>query len=107
MSYAVYTLEQFDKKIEDLPVSDLEIIEKIFRQLKENPYVGDQIRYKFFREKRIREKRIYYLIYEELSAVLVVAFGGKKVQQNIIDEIIAYFPEYKKYIENLLRDNKN
>jgi mRNA-degrading endonuclease RelE of RelBE toxin-antitoxin system len=107
MSYAVYTLEQFDKKIEDLPASDLEIIEKIFRQLKENPYVGDQVRYKFFREKRIREKRIYYLIYEELSAVLIVAFGGKKVQQNIIDEIIAYFPEYKKYIENLLKNNKN
>jgi mRNA-degrading endonuclease RelE of RelBE toxin-antitoxin system len=107
MSYAVYTLEQFDKKIEDLPASDLEIIEKIFQQLKENLYVGDQIRYKFFREKRIREKRMYYLIYEGLSAVLVVAFGGKKVQQDIIDEIIAYFPEYKKYIENLLRNNKN
>jgi len=103
MVYAVYTTDNFEKEIEKLPESDKEIIKKIFLQLKDNPYVGDQIRYHFFREKRIREKRIYYLIYDNLSAVLVVAFGGKKEQQETIDEIINYLPEFKKYIENLLK----
>jgi len=103
MAYAVYATESFEKEIEQLSNSDKEIIKKMFLQLKENPYVGDQIRYKFFREKRLREKRIYFLIYDELSAVLIVAFGGKKSQQETIDKIIELFPYFKEYITSLLR----
>lgn len=107
MVYAVYITDNFEKEIEKLPESDKEIIKKIFLQLKDNPYVGNQIRYHFFREKRIREKRIYYLVYEDLSAVLIVAFGGKKAQQETINEIIRDFPEFRKYIKSLLKENKN
>ncbi|MBU3907357.1 MAG: hypothetical protein KKA64_03845 [Nanoarchaeota archaeon] len=103
MAYAVYATESFEKEMNKLSSSDKEIIKKIFLQLKENPYVGDQTRYRFFREKRMREKRIYYLVYDDLSAVLIVALGGKKAQQETIEEIIKYLPEFKKYLENLLR----
>lgn len=103
MTYAVYVTESFEKETEKLSEADKTIIQKIFLQLKDNPYAGDQIRYRFFREKRIREKRIYYLVYDELSAVLVVAFGGKKAQQETIDEIIKLLPEFKLYLENLLK----
>jgi mRNA-degrading endonuclease RelE of RelBE toxin-antitoxin system len=99
MAYAVYTTDSFEKKIEKISNSDKERIQKLFIQLKENPYVGNQIRYKFFREKRIREKRIYYLIYDDLEAVLIVAFGGKKGQQETIDNIIKTLPEFKAYLE--------
>ncbi|MFZ1971052.1 MAG: hypothetical protein WAU65_02650 [Candidatus Nanoarchaeia archaeon] len=102
MTYSVYTTETFDEEIDKLSNLDKEIIKKIYLQLKENPYVGDQIRYKFFREKRIREKRIYYLIYDDLSAVLMVAFGRKKEQQETINEIVKYLPEFKKYMKKLL-----
>lgn len=102
MTYAVYTTENFEKEIKGLPEAGREIIKKIFLQLKENPYIGNAIRYRFFREKRIREKRIYYLIYDDLLAVLVVAFGGKKEQQETINRIIKYLPEFKKYIYRLL-----
>ena len=105
MVYAVYTTESFEKEIKKLPDSDKSIIQNIFLQLKENPYVGDQIRYRFFREKRIREKRVYYLVYDDLSAVLVVAFGGKKAQQETIDRIIALLPEYRIYLQKLLKEN--
>ena len=101
MVYAVYTLNVFDNEMTKLPESDREIIKKIFLQLKENPYVGDQIRYKFFREKRIREKRIYYLVYNDLKIVLMVAIGGKKAQEETIDKIVGYFNEYRKYAEKL------
>lgn len=103
MAYAVYTTDSFEKETEKVPESDKEIINKIFLQLRENPYVGDQIRYRFFREKRLREKRIYYLVYDDLSAVLAVAFGGKKAQQETIDEIIKFLPEFRKYLENRLK----
>ena len=104
MAYAVYITEEVEKQTEKLPESDKEIIKKIYLQLKENPYAGDQIRYRFFREKRLREKRIYYLIYDNLSAVLIVAFGGKKVQRETIEEVIKDFPYFKSYIENLLNN---
>jgi len=102
MTYAVYTTENFENKIENLSESDRKIIQKIFLQLKNNPYVGDAIRYRFFREKRIKEKRMYYLIYDDLSAVLIVAFGGKKEQQETIEEIIKDLPEFKEYLKRLL-----
>lgn len=103
MTYAVYSFPSFDKEIEKLPQSDKDIIEKIFLQLVGNPYVGDQIRYRFFREKRIREKRLYFLVYDDLSAVLVVAFGGKKAQDETIDEIVKCLPEFRKYAEEILK----
>jgi mRNA-degrading endonuclease RelE of RelBE toxin-antitoxin system len=102
MAYAVYTTQSFEEEISKLSETEKKIIRKIFLQLKDNPYVGNQIRYRFFREKRIKEKRIYYLIYDDLSAVLIVAFGGKKIQQKTIEEIIKYLPEFKKYLKNLL-----
>jgi mRNA-degrading endonuclease RelE of RelBE toxin-antitoxin system len=101
MTYAVYTLNVFDKEMNKLHESDKEIIKKIFLQLKENPYVGKQIRFKFFREKRIKEKRIYYLVYEDLKIVLMVAFGGKKAQEETIDKISGLFGEYKIYAKKL------
>ena len=108
MDYAVYSTPSFDREIEKLPQSDKDIIEKIFLQLKENPYVGDAIRYKFFREKRVREKRIYFLVYDDLTAVLVVAFGGKKAQEETIDEIIKCLPEFKILLQNLIKkENTN
>lgn len=101
MAYAVYALNVFDKEVDKLSESDKEIIKKISFQLRENPYVGDQIRYKFFREKRIREKRIYYLVYDDLKIVLMVTIGGKKAQEETIDKIVEYFKEYRKYAEKL------
>jgi len=65
------------------------------------------IRYRFFREKRIREKRLYFLVYEDLKAVLVVAFGGKKAQEETIDEIIKLLPEFEIYLKNLLEKDRN
>jgi mRNA-degrading endonuclease RelE of RelBE toxin-antitoxin system len=102
MNYSVYTTETFEKEIAKLSDSDKKIIKKIFLQFKENPYVGDQIKYRFFREKRIKEKRIYYLVYDDLLSVLVVAFGGKKAQQETINKIIEHLPEFKKYLKELL-----
>ena len=105
MVYAVYTTKSFDREISKLSKSDVERIQKIFLQLKENPYVGGQLQYRYLREKRIREKRIYYLVYDDLQTVLVVAMSGKKNQQATINHIIDNFDEYKEYLRKLLRKN--
>lgn len=105
MIYAVYTTKSFDREISKLPQSDSERIQKIFLQLKENPYVGDQLQYRHLREKRIKEKRVYYLVYDDLQAVLVVAISGKKDQQATINHIIKNFDEYKEDLGRLLKEN--
>jgi len=73
--------------------------------LKDNPYVGDQLRYRFLREKRIKEKRIYYLVYDDLLAVLLVAISDKKTQKETIDRIVKYFKEYRLYMKELIMDD--
>lgn len=57
MVYKVYTTETFEKEISRLPKSEVKKIKRIYAQLKKNPYVGDIIRYYFFREKRLEEKK--------------------------------------------------
>lgn len=103
VGYAVYTIESFDKKVEKLNREEQERIKKIFLQLKENPYVGDSLRYRFLREKRMEEKRIYYLVYDDLMAVLVVAISGKKMQQETINCIINDLAQYKKYLTERIK----
>ena len=103
MIYAVYTTKSFDREIAKLSKNYVERIEKIFLQLKENPYVGDQLQYRHLREKRISEKRVYYLIYDDLQVVLAVAISGKKDQQATINHIIDNFDEYEDYLRGLLK----
>jgi mRNA-degrading endonuclease RelE of RelBE toxin-antitoxin system len=105
MVYAVYTTESFDRETLKLTKDEQERIKKIYLQLKENSYVGDQLQYKHLREKRIKEKRIYYLVYDDLQAVLVVTVSGKKNQQATINHIIDNFDEYKEYLERLLKED--
>ena len=104
MEYAVFTTEEFERLMSKLNQEEQRRIEKMFRQLSANPYVGNMLRYRFLREKRLREKRIYYMVYDDLRAVLVVALGGKKTQPETIDEIVQYFPAYRRYLEQLLKN---
>tara|TARA_Y100000310_G_C20594550_1_gene769817 strand:+ start:751 stop:1071 length:321 start_codon:yes stop_codon:yes gene_type:complete len=104
MTYAVYTLPSlYQNIILKLPEKEREEIKRIVVQLTENPYVGDQLQIKFLREKRLREKRLYYLIFEDLKAVLIIAISDKKVQQKTIDSIISNINRYRKYLIDLLK----
>ena len=105
MVYAIYTTENFDKEMMKLENPEQERIQKIFLQLKDNPYVGDPLRYKFLREKRIKEKRIYFLIYDDLMAVLIVALSDKKTQQEVIDHIVRDLDLFKSYLKEQIEKN--
>jgi len=104
MIYSVYTTERFNREISKFSQEEQKRMQKIFLQIKENPYVGDQLQIKILREKRLKEKRIYYLVFDDLRAVLVVAISDKKAQQKTIDYIMTYINEYKIYLHKLLRD---
>lgn len=99
--FKVIGTETYLNEIKKWPKSDKEAAEEIPKKLAENPFIGAQLKYPFLREKRIREKRIYYLIYEDLKLVLLVAVSGKKDQQATIDHIKEHLDEFKKVVEDI------
>jgi putative component of toxin-antitoxin plasmid stabilization module len=67
--------------------------------------VGDSLGFKFFREKKIGGKRVYYLIYEDLKAVLLVGVSDKKSQQETIDEIKSKLTGYFLVVKDALKQH--
>ncbi len=100
--YKRFTTEEFDKTFEKLDTSIQIMIDHEIKQLEENPYVGKPLGYKFFREKKAKNYRVYYLIYDVYVVVFVVAISGKKDQQKAIDKIKLLMPYYKEEIRKRL-----
>lgn len=90
-------LEELDK----LPKAYKDAAGKIPLRLAENAHLGKPFGYPFLREQRINEKRIYYLIYDDLQLVLMVAVSGKKDQQATISHIKNQLYEYLKIAEDI------
>ncbi len=100
--YKVFQTEWCEKELGRLSKDYQNQIERIKDELAENPHQGKILTYPFFREKRICEKRLYYLIYDNWKAILIVWVGGKKTQQEVIDRIIELLPEYKNLVQKLV-----
>ena len=85
--YKVFTTDEFDKRFKKLDSQLQRGISKEIDQLEENPFSGKPLSYKFFREKKVMNYRIYYLVYEEYVVVFVITISSKKDQQDTIDII--------------------
>src|SRR3989338_3801551 len=105
--YAVFRTERFDKELSKRfskeEQREVENLEK--NQIVKNPYVGDPLGYTFFREKKVGGKRVYYLIYDDLKAVLMAGVSDKKTQQETIDEIKSRLKEYYAAVEEAIRQH--
>lgn len=100
--FRIFTTEEFDKCFDKLDTSIQRMIDNEIKQLETNPYVGKPWGYTFFREKKIKNYRFYYLIYDDYVVVFVVAISGKKDQQKAIDKIRLLMPYYKEEIKKKL-----
>ena len=100
--YEVYKTEEFESEFFRLDKSIKEQIEKAVEKLETNPYVGKPLGYKFFREKKVRNYRFYYLIYDEYVVVFLIAISDKKDQQKVINTIKSLIPYYKEEIKKRL-----
>jgi len=100
--YKIFTTEQFEEKFNKLDHSVQEQIDKEIEQLETNPYVGKPLGYEFFREKKVKNFRIYYLIYEEYIVVFVITISDKKDQQKAIDTIKELLPSYREEIQKII-----
>jgi len=101
--FNVIGTDTYLKEVHGWPSDYKEIVGKIPARLAVNPFLGDPLGYPFLREKRIREKRVYYLVYEDLKLVLLVAVSGKKDQQATIDHIKTQLDDYRKVAEDVVK----
>ena len=101
--YKVYRSVAFQEEIAKYDKSIQDRIDKIEDKLMYNSDYGNPLGTRWFRESRFENYRIYYLIYEDLKLVLLVAVSGKKDQQATIDHIISQFKEYRKVAEQIAK----
>ena len=100
--FKIFTTDEFDKFFSKLDNSLQKQIEKEIEQLQINPFAGKPLGYKFFREKKIKNYRAYYLVYEEYVAVFVITLSNKKDQQKAINTIKSLIPLYREEIKKKL-----
>jgi hypothetical protein len=103
VTFIVVGTDTYLAEIAKWPADDKQKADKIPEKLATNPFSGDQLRYPFLREKRVGGRRVYYLIYEDLALILLVAVSGKKDQQTTINHIVRELKEFRKVAEDVAR----
>lgn len=102
--FRVFTTEEFDKELGKLDNSEQRRVKSILEQLKEQGgAVGKPLSgLSFFKEKKFGGKRLYFLVYQEMLVVLVLAISDKKTQQATINKILVDIAEYQQYVFRIL-----
>jgi len=102
MRFKIFHSARFDRELAKFDLHFQKQVDKIEDQIVENPYVGDPLNVKWFREKKIGKYRIYFIIYEDLESVFMVAISEKKDQQKVINTMRLLFDFLRDEIEDLL-----
>ena len=102
--YKVFRSVSFQKEISKYDKNIKERVDKIEDKLMFNPEYGNPLGAKWFRESRFENYRIYYLIYEDLETVYLVAISGKKDQQKTINTIKIFLKFFREEIEKLVKE---
>ena len=85
--YGVFRSVGFQEEIVKYDKNFQDRVDKIEDRLVYNPEYGSPLGTKWFRESRFENYRVYYLIYDDLQAVYMVAISDKKDQQKTINTI--------------------
>ena len=82
-------------------------VERFYDQLVESgDHVGKPLSgYSFFREKKFNGKRLYYLVYSDMHAILLVGLSDKKKQNDMIQKIKLEFDAHRLFVVHYLRTN--
>ncbi len=100
--YKVFRTEEFERRMRKLLTNEQQQrVDTIEEEIKGKGFTGDPLGLPFLREKRIDDKRVYFLVYEDLNAALMVSVSDKKAQQVTINTIKALLPEFRELVERL------
>ena len=100
--FRVFRSKHYKNKLFNLDKSEQDRVIKFEQSLKEYPFSGKPLGYKFFREKKFGNKRVLFLVYEEHECLFLVTITDKKAQQQEINLIKANLDIYKNELKELL-----
>lgn len=95
----IFETDTFRKVIQTLNSQEKNWIDKRKKELRIQ-VTGKILHHQWFLEKRLRNKRLYFL-YDNRGKVLFVAFANKKKQQKIINSIINNRDRWLKVLKEL------
>lgn len=98
--YETYATETFKELYAAAENHEKLWIDKTKEKLKEQP-TGKPLSYSWFREKKYRGKRLYFLIDEEQKKILFVSFSSKKEQSELIAFVKANMQELLTLLKKL------
>jgi len=106
--YEIIRTDTFEKKFNKIiPKSLKEFAKNTIGKLRNNPYLGKPLSFKFIRELKIKKFRIYYMVYEKITIVLLITASDKKLQKKTISLIKEKRKMFKQYVENYLKEENN
>ncbi|MBI4043440.1 MAG: hypothetical protein HY393_01375 [Candidatus Diapherotrites archaeon] len=104
--YRVLKTGEFDESFYRLNSIARKRIGRFLDQLQDKGgMVGKPLSVPFIREKKFNGNRLYFLVYVELKAVLVVGISTKKAQSVVIAGVKAKLGEYREMVLHMLQEN--
>ena len=94
----VFETETFADELNRCTQDELEWIDKIRDQLKENFNIGKVLRYYWFREKKYKGRRLYFVTNTRTRKALLISIGSKKEQEETIKAILQNMDYYLGFI---------
>lgn len=104
--YKVFHSERFERELKKHERILLDYVNNLEDKLVLNPYTGKPLGLEWFREKKLEKYRIYYLIYEDLGCVFMVAISEKKDQQKVINTIKLLLEYFKEELKRLIEKER-
>ena len=105
--YEVFRSVSFKEEIAKYDKSIQDRVDKIEDKLMYNPEYGNPLGTKWFRESRFENYRVYYLIYEDLQSIYMVAISNKKDQQKTINTIRLFLEFFREEIEKIVKEDNS
>lgn len=103
--FRIFKTATYDEDYEDLDNSERIRVDDIVDDLFDaGDVTGKPLGFPFFREKKFDGKRLLYLVYLNLSVILLVTITYKKAQEATINEILLHLDEYKSYVMQKLKE---
>lgn len=103
--YKVFRSVGFQEEIVKYDKNIQNRVDKIEDKLMFNSEYGNPLGTKWFRESRFENYRIYYLVYDDLQAIYIVAISGKKDQQKTINTIRLFLEFFRGEIQKLIEED--
>jgi len=103
----VYHSERFDRELSRFDKKFQERVDRIEDKLVETPYYCSPLGTPSFREARFENYRIYYLVYNDLKAVYMVAISDKRNQQTVINTIKLFMDFFREEIEKIVKKDNS